>query len=154
MSTFTDIRDAIRDTMQSIPTIGQVHDFERFSRDDKNFKLHYLSGPDGNKKILGWYIKRVSFKQSRFGMRYQVVTRWRIVGFMGLSDDDASEKQFDDLIEQLVAAFQADSNLGGKCQSLDNGSEAGLQLDDQGPLMFAGVLCHGARLTLYTTHNE
>jgi hypothetical protein len=34
---------------------------------------------------------------------------------------------------------------------LDEG-DAGVQVPESGPVMFAGVLCHAARLTLATRH--
>jgi hypothetical protein len=75
---------------------------------------------------------------------------------MSLDDAAASELVFDDLIESIRDAFAADETLGGtvaQCAVPDDGSgngESGIQLDDTGPAMFAGVLCHVCRLGLNT----
>jgi hypothetical protein len=65
-----------------------------------------------------------------------------------------SELTFDDLIESVRDAFAQDETLGGTVdQCSEPGNEDGescIQLDDAGPVMFGGVLCHACRLGLTT----
>lgn len=78
--------------------------------------------------------------------------QWRIQGVMALDDAAASELAMDGLIEALRDAFRDNDTLGDTVATciLPDDSEAGLQQDDGGPVMFAGVLCHGVRLHLNT----
>ena len=58
--------------------------------------------------------------------------------------------RLDRLIEAVRVAFRHDETLGGVVETTMSDGRAGPQLDDSGPAMFAGVLCHHARLTLST----
>ncbi|MCP4700274.1 MAG: hypothetical protein GY862_25995 [Gammaproteobacteria bacterium] len=44
--------------------------------------------------------------------------------------------------------------LGGVVCSTVDDSQAGIQIVDSMPVMFAGVLCHSAKLKLNTWHEE
>jgi hypothetical protein len=83
-----------------------------------------------------------------------VLNKWRISGFLSLDDANQSEIVFDNLVEAVCDAFRADETLGGLIAGtvMDNPNVAGIQVEDSGPVMFAGVLCHSARLVLYTWH--
>jgi hypothetical protein len=79
---------------------------------------------------------------------------WQIRGFMGLDDATQSELVMEDLIDALRDRFRADSTLGGvitKTGALGSTKDRGIQLEDFGPVLFGGVLCHGARIGLNTT---
>jgi hypothetical protein len=101
---------------------------------------------------INWDSHECECREERSGAvgRHAVIARWALRGYMALDDSAASEKTFDDLVEALIAAFRADDSLGGVVDSCIIGDIAGLQLDEAGPVMLAGVLCHGARLTLRT----
>jgi len=74
---------------------------------------------------------------------------------MSLDDADSTELTFDTLIESIRDAFRDDDSLGGLIFStvIDNKSnQAGVQVDETAPVLFAGVLCHSARLSLTTRH--
>lgn len=152
MSKLDDIRATIVAKMQSVEGIGLVHNYERFADKSSDMKALYVSGAAPNKLLLGWYVRRMGFKKTKVNTRYEITNRWRITGFMALDDAAGSELLFDALIERIDSEFMKDSNLGGVVFSLTDGDKSGLQLDDSGPLMFAGVLSHGARLSLSTTH--
>lgn len=144
-------RAAIVATMQTVTGLGQVHAYERFAKQDAAFRDLYKSGD----RILGWHVRRVSTRETSAVMgRYHGQIGWRIRGFMSIDDAAASEQAFDALIETLRDAVRADESLGGVVDStLDPDSgQVGLQLDDSGPVMFAGVLCHGCTLSLTTLY--
>ena len=89
--------------------------------------------------------------------RLVVATTWQIRAYQGLDDAAASEKAFDDLVDAFADAIRDDDTLGGAVRSCaPDGLDgiAGVQLDDSGPVMFAGVLAHSARLRLVTVHFE
>lgn len=151
MSGFDVLRSAIVATLQGVEGIGQVHNYERFAKSEKDFKTLYATAEANEQRILGWHVRRVGFRQSQFNGRVQYVTKWRIAGFMSLQDVDATELMFDQLIDKITEAFN------GQLWQLNNFSsedENGIQLDEAVPVMFAGVLCHSARLSLTTVHNQ
>jgi hypothetical protein len=153
MPTVTEIRAAIAAKMNTVADIGRVHDYERWAKRDKDFQDLFLSAG----QIRGWIVRRTATRETSPGIgRFVVTHRWQIRGYMALDDSAASEKTFDALVEALRDAFRSDETLGGLVASTvlpdGEGGEAGLQLEDHGPVMFANVLCHGARLRLATVH--
>lgn len=149
--TLAQIRDAIAAKMATVPNIGKVHKFERFAKGEKDFKVLY----EHSGQIRGWNIRRITRSETSQGIGMSnVVNKWRISGFMSMADADASELVFDDLIEAVCEVFRADETLGGLIAGtwMENPNVAGIQVEDSGPVMFAGVLCHSARLILYTWH--
>lgn len=146
MSENRDLRAVIVAQLQAIADIGQVYAFERYAKDDAAFREVYASG----ERVLGWHVRRVARKESPpFN---EVLTTWEIRGFMALQDGEASELFFDDLIDRIGDAWRVAPTLGGAVLYPKDGAEAVPELVDAGPAMFAGVLCHGARLRLVTRH--
>lgn len=144
------IREAIRDTMVTVPDVGVVQLRERYAKSMDQLRAMYVAPGLG---LRGWFIRRQQVVETdRVQPRSVEYMRWRIQGVMAFDDDAGSELVFDDLIEQLRDAFRGNDTLGGlvaQC-ALAGGKDAGLQLDDAGPVSFAGVVCHGARLSLTT----
>lgn len=154
MPTLTEIRSAIVAKIQTVPDVGIVHDYERYLKDlAKLRELFETPGPGGG-ILRGWLVRRVGTREVSTSIgRNHVINRWQIRGYMALSDKEASEKAFDLIIEQIRDAFRADENLGGVIDSIVmTDGVAGIQVDDSGPVMFGSVLCHGARLSLNTSH--
>lgn len=151
-ATLEQIRAAIVAKMETVDDIGRVHGFERYAREQKRFLELYK--PELHDEIRGWFVRRVGTVGTSPALtRHSALHRWRISGFMSLDDERQSEVAFDTLIEALRAAFRADETLNGLIGGMSDGRVSGLQLDESQPVSFAGVLCHSARLTLYTrTH--
>lgn len=151
MATLQQIRDAIKATMDAVPGVGIVHNRERYIESLADFKTLFVTGAE----LKGWIIRRTGFRVTSSALgRDTVVNRWRIDGWAGFDDAASSELAFDNLIEEIRAAFRADESLGGVVAGTVIDGEAGIQLDDSGPVMFAKVLCHSARLRLATRHYE
>lgn len=146
------VRDAIVAMLAGVPEIGVVHAYERYSHDLAKFKQLYVSPAHGD--VRGWFVRRIRMQSTCIQKPiYQDVTTWRVQGYMGLNDA-ASDAVANDLIDAAIAASQADSTLGGVVLAtgpLGTNRPRGLQLDDFGPVMFGGVLCHGIRFSLITT---
>ncbi|MEQ8585152.1 MAG: hypothetical protein RLO01_12655 [Thalassobaculaceae bacterium] len=143
------IRTAIANLIRGVPAAGVVNDYERYTRREGDFRDLYQVGT----QIRGWNIRRLSTREEVVDSQTtRLVIRWQVNGFLSLVDEQASELAFDDLIEAVRAPFRADETLGGLVETTFGaaGDEAGLQLDELGPVMFAGVLCHKARLSLTT----
>lgn len=153
MSDLATIRAAIVAALGSVPNVGLVHSYERFAQHEKAFRDLYQSGG----QLLGWNVRRRATRESSDALgRWTVTHEWRISGFMALNDAAATELEFDDLIEAARDVFRADETLGGVVATtvIGDGPDdpAGLQLLESGPVMFCGVLCHSARLALFTRH--
>lgn len=150
------IRTAIRDVVAAVANTGVVHTYERYAKDMAALKALYQTAPNG--PLCGWYVRRENTREVGIAIpRYVEVVQWRLQGFMALDDSAASELVFDDSIEGIRDAFRADTHLGGlvtKLGVLGATAERGVQLDDAGPVMFAGVLCHAARIRLTTTRER
>ncbi len=150
MSLSTD-REAIAAKLEEIANIGAVHRFERYAKSQKDFRAFFEN--DG--KVLGWFVRRRSTRELEVSSDHnKVITTWDIRGYMSLDDDAATEIEFDTLIENGCAVFRNDITVGGAFDTTIVDGKAGLQVDDTGPVMFSGVLCHGARLSLMSLMTE
>lgn len=154
MTVTADIRAAIKAKILALPSPGTVHDYERYRAEIGAFKALFVSGST----LKAWIIRRVAARRVRPAVgRLVVTTTWQIRTYQGLDDAAASEKAFDDLVDAFADAIRDDDTLGGVVRSCaPDGLDgiAGVQLDDSGPVMFAGVLAHAARLRLATVHFE
>lgn len=141
------IRAAIAARISAVPDVGNVQAFERYTAKLDQLRAFYAAGAG----IRGWLITRVSTRERPdTSNTRRAIHRWSIRGYCSLVDGEASELEFSNLVEAVRAAFRWDDTLGDVCETTIVDDRAGLQLDDFGPVMFAGVLCHGARLSLDT----
>lgn len=149
------VRAAVVAKLATVPGIGVVHDRERFAADQKKLRDLYTL----DDKLLGWFVSRNARREvSAFVGRNTIVSHWRIQGFKAMDDANSSETALAALIDAACDAFRADETLGGAVFEIsdatldDTSKPVGLQLEKTEPVMFCGVLCHGARLSLTTSH--
>lgn len=157
MATVAQIREAIRVKLAGLSGIGKVHDYERFAADETAFQALYYDTASG--RIKGWNFYREATPESDLNNgEVRRIHAWRITGVMGLDDADATGKLFDDLVDLIATAFRTDRTLGGlvlDVKDLDQEYGAsGIQVEAIEPVMFAGVLCHRAKLKLVTETTE
>lgn len=157
MATLAQIRAAILAKLQGVTGIGQVHDYERFAAREADF--HALYKETATVRINGWNFFRESTREADLNNgEVRRLHTFRLTGFRSLDDADATGKSFDDLVEAIAQAFRADRTLGGLIEDVKNldeeFGESGIQVDAIEPVMFAGVLCHRARLRLVTETTE
>jgi len=149
------IRTALLELLRAVPGIGHVHAYERFSKTPQGFQALYQQGD----VILGWYVHRQSWRELPFSsLQNRVRTRWVIQGFASLLDANETELAFDTLIDAVARAVRKrpvlfDAQENALCHTVQDDG-AGLQLEESGPVMFAGVLCHAAKFSLGTEHME
>lgn len=145
------IRTAIVTRMESISDIGVVQPYERYAKDLNRLRDLYA----WQNQVRGWFVRRAGWRETcQEGELRTIDNRWQIRGYMSLDDSEETELVFDALVHTIHEAFRSDETLGGIVDSLWTDQVAGVQGDDIGPVMFAGVLCHGARLSLVTRHHE
>jgi hypothetical protein len=144
-------RAAIVANLESIADIGRVHDHEPYAADLQTLQAFYLATIAGVPQLRGWYVRRTATKEtSRALGRYEELVSWKIQGFLALNEAARSEFAFDTLLEAIRDAFRSDETLSGTVVTTVTDEGAGVQVAMSGPVMFAGVLCHGATLTLAT----
>lgn len=152
MSQLSAVRAALVALVAAVPGIGQVHDRERYSRDEAKFRQLFVTRVDGTDQLRGWWLRRAATMERTLGVgRNMEVHTWHVRGYMALADDAATELAFDELIEALRDAVRANAELGGVCQQgpIDSPTD-GLQVINSMPVLFCGVLCHSALLELKT----
>lgn len=152
--TLATIRAAIKAKVAAVASIGVVNDYERFSKNESTLQEQYVASVAGVNQLRGWNIRRVKTRKDAPASAGPVVVThtWSIRGYMALNDAAASEKTFDALIEAVSDAFDDDETIGGAVDSIVVDDVAGIQVDESMPVLFAGVLCHSAKLRLVTRH--
>jgi hypothetical protein len=149
-----DLRAAIKAKIVAVASMGTVHDYERYLKDQSKLASLYVNTAQSGSRVYGWNIRRVKTIEllADTGRNF-VDILWRIRGYMSIEDAEETEKKFDTQIELMRDAFRADPSLGSLCETTfkeANGNQAGLQLEESEPVLFCGVLCHAARLSLVT----
>ncbi len=154
MPTVKQIRDAIKAKIETVPGSGVIHTYERYAKDASALAALYYYGAAPTKRLHGWHIRRVAKREVLVDTdRWSLWFTWRIRGFMGLDDADATEELFDTECDAIADAFRADDTLGGLVFSqMPDDREIGIQVVKAEPVLFAGVLCHSAELGLTTQH--
>jgi len=150
------VQDAIVANVSGVTDIGQVHDYERYAKGQSDMRGFYEATISGVKQIRGWHLVKLNDRTLNVSLGADDVrTEWELRGFMSLDDSTASEKVFLALIEAIRKAMRADPDLGNVANTHDAESDqAGWQIPEINKVMFAGVLCHHARMRLITWHHE
>lgn len=147
--------EAVANTLAAVPGIGRVHAYERFATTIATLRQFYYSEPHA--QVRGWFVRRTRvYATNVVKPRWTEVESFQLRGFMAWDDNRQSDLEMNALIDSILLAFRNAPTLGGavtKQGALSAGADQGVRLDDYGPVMLAGVLCHGARLSL-TTYTE
>ena len=143
MITHQAMRDAIYNTVSGVAGTGIVHKFQRFATQESKLRELYIS----NGKLRGWHISRPArgLIRTDFERRFDLSDTWLLRGFLALADGNESELEFDTVLDNLHAALLADPTLGGRVEYTAV-SSLSANIQDAGPVMFAGVLCHSAKI--------
>ena len=147
MTQTTQIRAAIVDCIETIPSVGKVYAYERYAAQTGKLKDLYLN--DG--KILGWNVRRIRFnRRSIADAVFMCRTTWQVQGYMSLDDEAESELVFDALAELVQLQLSDDPSFGGLTTWPDD-YEIRAELE---PVMFCGILCHSVTITFDTLHHD
>lgn len=152
MASPAEIRAAIVARLAAVPDAGRVHAFERFAATEAAFRALYTEGAVSPARLLGWHVRRVARRQTRDNGLRVLETTWAITGMMALADAAQSELVFDTLVEAVCDALDASPLLPGVLAQDAAGQRFGAQIETMEPVMFCGVLCHRAALSLTTVH--
>lgn len=157
------LRGTIKTIVAGVQGMGKVHDYERYADERNELKALYATSAQSamgeNPRLYGWHIRHVRTIERLVsaGAGHNVRDDyWRLRGFMSIDDAAGSEKLFDIQIEAVRAAFRASTafrDLGDvdtHFKDLNLAQGGAPNLDESEPVLFCGVLCHGARLSFIT----
>lgn len=143
------IRAAILGAMLDVYQVGVIHDYERHVTNWDEFLSLFQNNIGGSDQVRGWMIGYrgiPTVNQLTFNIASNAGTerthRFRIIGIMGISDSNESEKTFAALAEDICDALDADTTL----HSIGIHATPASMLFDPRP--FADVLVHGAIINL------
>lgn len=140
--TWAAIRSQLGVIVTAVSGVANVHDYQRWAAEAENFKSFFEDTP--NKTIQAWMITRDRSIEDDHATaqnyrRHQI----RIIGVYSLSDADATEKTFSDLLEAICDALRTDNDIGGTAES---SGPPRVTRDDH--TMFADVLCHFGEVSI------
>ncbi len=115
-STRKQISTAIKGILETVSGVGVVQEYHRYTRSPEGFKEYFTKLVDQySREANAWLVCRDSFSQTTAGMPIPQEMRehqWTIVGYVGLKDSTGSEETFQDLVDEIVNAFEARKQLG------------------------------------------
>jgi hypothetical protein len=138
---YEDIRSYIKTKLEAIPGIGHVQDYYRYLKGRKTIQAElYVDGV-----LDAWFILKTGEKLAWEGPGSQLKTHLiQLTGVHGIVDADATGKSFLLFAEGVLAAFQADLTLGGRCFMVTPPIMS--KWNSQGA--FVNTYCHQAIITL------
>jgi hypothetical protein len=152
------LREWITARLNTVPNIGTVHGYQRYADREKELAELYKH----NGKLHGWFVRRTAVVERQLGVGINTEqSTWLICGYLAINDAAASEIEFDGLLDAIREVFRTDGF--DVWRELPNGDQINLMyteqpmkeqmgfavLDSQ-PVLFAGVLCHGAQCQIIT----
>lgn len=151
MATRAQIGEAIVAVLQGVAGIGLVYDRQRYSKSSKILVEFYVQSGVLN----GGFVSRPSFKKaSPEGHTVIKYNSWEIDLFRAFQESGESELAFDAMIDAIDDAFDDNQTLDGVVDGIFGEEQVGIRLVKSQPAMFAGVLCHYAKLSLTTEHTK
>lgn len=146
MSDETTIRAAIKTRMEAVSNVGLVYDYQRLTTEWDNFLDLFKTTINGSQVIRGWCItcEGVTLvERETYGgntSNYAIHYPYKIRGYFGVDDTNASEKTAFALAEAVREALSAHISS----VALDNIPS----LDTFEPRIFGDVLCHFIEISM------
>jgi len=151
-------RATIKAILESVSNVGVVHDYERWAGTIPDVTTAFVTTISGAKLVRGWTITCQSWTprwvaydedEEADGGLVDRTYVYKIRGYFGLKDADATEKTVFALVEAVCDALDADKTLHD--EEAFEGQTPPATLTVFEPRMFGGVLCHYAEITLEVT---
>jgi hypothetical protein len=149
MSAYRDLLADIVPKLKAVPGTGIVHDYERQAADLGKFIALFKDPASG--QIRGWEITRRAVPEHRRGATFRH-HQFRLNGYLGLRDADATSIELQELADAVCAAFRTAGP--GPTWVYGNGDDpeaSPCQVERIDDRMFGGVLCHCAEIALSVT---
>jgi len=105
------IRAQIKTILEGVSGIGRVHDYERWAATWEKYLEFFKTTSD---VINGWTVSRVRTPAAcASGTHDRRSHHYKIRGYYGLKDEDATEVTFQALVEAVCTAFRSAYQLSG-----------------------------------------
>lgn len=146
------VRAELKTILESITSVGTVHDYKRYTHDWASYKTLFVE----NSKVNTWEIVRdnvdawVEASNSVNRRRHYFTIR----GFYAINDENASEKTFQNIVEDIIDELRDKPTLNDKAEKIS------FDKDDPLTAVFStdflgAVLCHIVEIKInileYTT---
>ena len=144
-------RAAIKAVLDGVSNIGQVHDYQRFSRNLSDYFDQFKTTISSANVIRGWTVALQSADTeyvSPPGDNDYLVRRnytYKVRGYIGHNDADATEKTAAALVETVLNALDSDTTLHNEQAFF--GQLISAQLDVFELREFGNYLVHYAEIT-------
>ena len=147
MMAWKDLRPIVKERLEGVSGMGEVNDFIRHTR----FWTDFLKRHVKDQKVHTWEFTRVSMEEefevlgeeTVVGNLFRDTHEILVIGRMSLSLSGETEGPFQDVVDDVIAAFRADTLLGGRLIV-----PAPPRVDSVGHTSYGGVLVHEARVTI------
>jgi len=110
------ISTAIKGILEGVSGVGVVQEYHRYTRTPEGFKEFFTELVSQYERTASaWLISRDSLSQTTTGMPIPWEMRehqFVISGYVGLKDSTGTEETFQDLIDEIVDAFESRKELG------------------------------------------
>lgn len=142
----------IKARLSALQNIGQVHDYFRWNKESAAFlNLFAYTVLGGSQHIRGWEFTRSAATEHKRGAFFRH-HKFKITGYMSLKDSDATDKTFQQLVDNICETFRAaGSGTTWDYRDGDNPENSPAQADVIDVRTFGSVLCHYAEINLSVT---
>jgi hypothetical protein len=143
------IRARIKAVVSGVSNVGLVYDYERWKPDWSDYLDTFKTTISSVEYIRAWTITCESFRPVELatmggGTDTDVNYVYKVRGYFGLDDANASEKTAIGIVEDVMEALNADSTLHAYYGS---GPHPLAELTVFEPRAFGDVVCHYAEIT-------
>lgn len=143
------ITAAIKTILESVPGVGVVQEYHRYTRTPEGFRRYFTKLVDQYTRSANvWLITRDAFAQTAAGVPIPQEMRehlFVISGYVGLKDSDGSEEVFQDLVDSVVNALESRKRLGLETTTV-HVREPQVPVIDH--VWFGPLLCHHCDIQL------
>ncbi len=144
------VRARLKTILESVTSVGTVHDYERWAADWTTYLDRFKTTISSVDVIRGWTITCQSFSPVVLEtIGDQQINReyvYKIRGYFGLDDANASEKAAMLIVEDVCEALDADTTIHG-ASYYGPGAHPMAELTVFEPRAYGDVLCHYAEIT-------
>jgi hypothetical protein len=141
----SDIINAVQSIVQGVAKVGQVHAYRRAVATESDFLALYKDEATG--MVRAWDITRENTASIDYTVGETQETHLIVLrGYMSVSDKDATEQTFQNLVEDVRTALRAKRNLNGKVLTTTPA-----QARTVAAATIGSVLCHYAELSFTAT---
>ena len=143
MTLYSDLRTAIKTTLDTVTDVGVTHNRQRLhlGGDWSRFLTLFKTTIGGHDQLRGWMILRESAvpTDSDFGETARL-QNFLLVGIMGFQDSGDSYGTFQALCDTVMATFEDETTMG--VSGVIVGGIGPCTLREFGEEMLGSVLCH------------